>query len=147
MLWKNTAVKQALNITEYGRNGQVMALILTVFLFWMNITTMQWQNTHAKAVQNLRHLPDVPEGVGEVADHRRRAVFFRFLQADERVTNVRFAANQIFVLQDVEGADFQLACRHQRLDAFRHGRAYVQIILQDNAKKLKKCIEQLIEEQ
>jgi hypothetical protein len=95
--------------------------------------------------QNLRHLRDVPEGVGHVA----RLLHWSELPGDrvshEQVPDRRFPADEELVRQHVPGSERQGAAAHQRRDSPGGLGTYLQVVLQDHGLSVQQeVLERLI---
>ena len=83
-------------------------------------------------MQDLRHLADVPEGIGEITDAADTAEGFSHRHSLQQVADVRLTGGQVLILQHIPGTDMQPAFQDKLLQLFGLLRTQQQVILHRN---------------
>ena len=90
----------------------------------------QHRRRESEAGQNLRHLRDVSELIGQVADVERPAEAARDRHADFEIANQRFAAHQETVGEHVPRPDLDFAGANQTAQPRLGARAHLEVIVE-----------------
>ena len=87
---------------------------------------------NTESAQDLRHLADVPERIGDVADHHLGAEFPAGTLALQQVAEGGFRADQELVGQDVPGSDEDTPIADVLAQVGFASGAHEQVIVQDD---------------